>query len=294
MVYKKALDGLDAYFKSTFHTLPPAGNSGIPGRSYVDDPSLLVQLLKNGAFSGNVEVGSINHDVEAVMAAFAINSLWIQDKVLIIKISDGAYGKGAGAACKAFPEQTVCIDGIAHIFVRMQTFEGAFPRGYDEGIHTTFNANSWFVFGMTTIGEGAGGVKNANHLSEYYLDTKKIANSADKTQADYGFLYKNQTTATIKALTSGTQELKVENLMFWSIPVCDIDAIIGPEKALNKIVHSKKYPLHFPSKDPIAFWGLCTCLQAKGWPDEYVLKDSSMVPWKPEECRKRGWKKRKK
>ena len=70
--------------------------------------------------------------------------------------------------------------------------------------------------------------------------------------------------------------------MFFNLPICDIDAIIGEQKHLNEQYDGDTHI----ENDRIAFWGYCTCLQAPGWPKEYAGIPGA--DWTPEECRKKG------
>ena len=242
-------------------------------------------MLKDGYFAQNVEVGTINKDVYGALAASAINALWIQDGVFIIKITDAAYGKGTGKACKIFPDLTACIDGVAYIFVRSQVYTGEPVTNLRE----RYNWQKWFVFGASSQGSGGDGTPNTPHLADYGLDTTVIAKASEKTQRAHGFLYDNQNGDTIDHLIQAPTDLAKENLMFFNLPICDIDAIIGSGKHLGPPYDSvgEEAP-----DDPIAHWGYCTCQQVHGWPADkgYVVDASDgVVNYTPEECRELGW-----
>ncbi|KAL8826888.1 MAG: hypothetical protein Q9191_003523 [Dirinaria sp. TL-2023a] len=72
----------------------------------------------SGTFASTPEVDVFNPGIYGALAASAINAVWIQDKVVVIKINDSASDKGDGAACQAFPNRTAYIDGVAYIFVK--------------------------------------------------------------------------------------------------------------------------------------------------------------------------------
>ena len=187
--YKQIVNAVDMYFKNTFHTLPAAHDSGQPGGNYIDNPSSLVQQLKNGAFAQDVTVGENNKAVDGALAASAITALWIMDKVLIIKITDRAYGQGPGKACKAFPE------------------------------HSMFEVKDWFVFGIGPTGKGGDGTQNGEHLADFGLDKRIIALASEKTQKQQGFHYDNQNGATIELLTTNPTKLKSEDMCVEFIPL---------------------------------------------------------------------------
>ncbi|KAG8532949.1 uncharacterized protein KY384_002827 [Bacidia gigantensis] len=277
-------DALDTYFKDTFHTLPSAHNSGQQGRSYVDDPSLIVSQLSHGVFATNVEVGTINPGVYGALAASAINALWAQDQVFVIKITDKAYGKGAGAACKAFPDQTACINGVAYIFARFQV---TVVNGDQPDDYSRFERRSWFVFGIGPTGTAGDGTKNANHLKDYGLELPDIALAVEKTWDEHGFPFTDQNGATIQHLTTYPTDVAAKDIMFFNLPVCDFDFTMGAGKHL---ADATERDVDDTVIDPIVFWGLCTCYQQHGWPDSYTIPGTEpQLPRDPEDCRNSGW-----
>lgn len=100
--------------------------------------------------------------------------------------------------------------------------------GGSEITWSEFFEHDWNVWGAYAEGSG-----NDDHLKDYALTLNDIAASAQKTQDQNGFLFKNQNGATIDQLTSNPTDLKLADLMFWSLPICDIPAIIGPDKHLD-------------------------------------------------------------
>lgn len=267
--YTQIQMALETYYKYTLNQLPGPPNGGT---TYDADPSQLPSIFADGTFASEPQVGVFPDGIYGALAASAINALWRQDKVFIIKITDAAYGKGAGAACKAFPVMTACLNGVAYIFARWQMDGGTnlSPSHLDD--------KAWNVWGAYRQGSG-----NDNKLDQYKLNLDTIAASAQKTQDENGFDFKNQNGATLTQLTNHPTDLKLEDIMYWSLPICDIAAIIGPNKHLNG-------PDDKNVVDPIVFWGACTCVQAKAWPTD---KDTG-YPDDPngflgDVCRSHGW-----
>jgi len=192
--------------------------------------------------------------------------------VFIMILSDEAWGKGAGQACKALEGMTTCIDGVAHILMRWKTSmtkaavtpnSGANPQEIDPG--------QWSVRGAYKNGD-----KNDNHLADYKLNIVDIIQSAEKTFAENGYPFTNQNGATIDHLTTKPLELAQKDLLFFSLPVCDLGAIMGKGKHLNHDVGGD-------NKSPIEVYGACTCIQGKNWPIKSYPLDSGLIP---ETCRK--------
>lgn len=210
---------LESYFDYTLHKLPGPPNGGV---TYDADATELPMIFADGTFASTPSVGVFNPGIYGALAASAINALWIQDKVVIIKFDDASLGKGPGKACQEFTSRSACIDGVAYLFVKWRMDGGS------EITWSEFFEHDWNVYGAYAEGSG-----NDDHLKDYALNMEVIAKSAEKTQKENGFLFKNQNGATIDQLKSNPTDLKLEDLMFWSIPVCDIPAIIGPDKHLN-------------------------------------------------------------
>ncbi|KAL8989841.1 MAG: hypothetical protein Q9169_008270 [Polycauliona sp. 2 TL-2023] len=229
-----------------------------------------------GAFAQDVPVGVFNDGIYGSLAASGINALWANDGAFIIKISDAAYNKGPGSACNAFPTQTVCLDGVAHIWVRWQytTILPDDPAFYHQYLET----RSWAVRGAYDSGDD-----NANSLAQYNLDLTKLTLSAIKTFNTYGFPFSGQDAATIEFLRNNPTNLDLEDLLYFSVPVCDIDAIIGPGRFLNG-PRGREDPT-----DPIAMWGGCTCLQAESWPGTNETYEAPGAGYHPTDCRNYGW-----
>ena len=282
--YTQIADALDKYFDSTFHHWPDDTST------LLTDPKLIPSQIKGGRFAGDVKVGVINKDVYGALGASAINALWVMDKVMIIKISSAAYGHGD--PCTVYPKYTSCLDGVAYIFVRFQTFNGNIDAegGLGSDYYARFNVKNWFVFGASDYGSGGDGSANKNNLDKYALNLDVIAKASEKTQKDHGYLYDNQNGQTIQNLEEDPLNLAKERLMFFNIPICDIDSIIGPGKHLAD--KADDFSAQYPD-DPISYWGLCTCLQAQGWPKDKgydVPQNDRTLFYTDKECRDKGWK----
>lgn len=138
--------------------------------------------------------------------------------------------------------------------------------------------HDWNVWGAYKQGSG-----NDNHLPDYGLDLGAIATSAQKTQDENGFDFKNQNGATLTQLKNHPTDLKLADIMYFSLPVCDIAAVIGPNKHLNG-------PGDQSGDDPIVAWGACTCAQMKDWPaDKTSGYPDDPNGYSPSECAKQGW-----
>ena len=253
--------------------LPGDPNGGI---TYDADPTELPMIFANGAFASEPHVGEFPPGIYGALAASAINALWVEDKVFIIKVTDAAYGKGDGAACNAFPKMTACIDGVAYIFARWQMDGGT------EITSSRLWTKEWNVWGAYAQGS-ANGMDNADQLSQYELSLTTIAKSAQKTQDEHGFFFQDQNGATLTQLQNNPTDLNLEDLMYFSLPICDIAATIGPNKHLNG-------PGDETGDDPIVAWGACTCVQMPNWPQA----DSTQYPddrngYVASDCRGQGW-----
>ena len=254
--------------------LPGPPNGGI---TYDADPSELPMIFADGTFASMPQVGELPPGVYGALTASAVNALWAQDKVFIIKVTDAAYGKGDGAACKAFPVMTACLDGVAYIFARWQMDGGT------EITSSRLWTRKWNVCGAYAQGS-IKRKKNADQLSQYGLDLSAIATSAQKTQDQYGFMFKNQNGATLTHLQNNPTDLKLADLMFFSLPICDIAAIIGPDKHLRG-------PGDKTGDDTIVAWGACTCVLMKDWPTDQYPDDLNGFP--ADACQQQGWAKNK-
>ena len=263
---------MEAYYDYTLTKLPGPPDGGI---TYDADPSELPQIFKDGTFASIPEVGEFPPGIYGALTASAVNALWRQDKDFIIKLTDAAYGKGDGAACKAFPIMTACLDGVAYIFARWQMDGGT------EITSSRLWTKEWNVWGAYAQGS-ANGKQNADQLTQYGLSLSAIATSAQKTQDENGFDFKNQNGATLTQLQNNPTDLNLADLMYFSLPICDIAAIIGPDKHLNG-------PGDETGDDPVVAWGACTCVQMKGWPtgdDGYPDDPNGYVA---SDCQKQGW-----
>ncbi|KAL8744904.1 MAG: hypothetical protein Q9190_002909 [Brigantiaea leucoxantha] len=259
-LFKQCETALEAYFDWALRTTPSTDNYYIE-----EDPASVVSLLHDGYFAAPVDIGVFPPGVYGTLASSAINALWVQDQVLFLRLSEKSYGSDP---CKAFPDVTVCLDGIAYILIRW-----VFTDSLEIG-HVNLDPDRWQVYGAYKVGDG-----NDDHLKDYALSKENIAASAWQTQQEGGFLNKNQNGMTIDALTKHPKDLKVEDLASWNIPVCDIDKILNGKVLQGAPDES--------GDNGIAVWGACTCLQDPDWPaDQYPDADNS---YQADECRDKGW-----
>lgn len=229
-------------------------------------------------------MGSENPGIRGALAASAINALWAADKIFIMILTDKIYGKGPGGACGAyFAKQGVCLDGVLHLVLRWRWSQtkAAVTPGYFAN-PSELDSDQWAAWGAYPVGTGTKGAKNDDHLAEFDLSLEIVVKSAVKTQKEHGFLFKNQNGETIKQLTANPTDLKPQDLMFFSIPVCDLPAIMGPGKAFSWDTIGDGTT----GENPILKWGGCTCIIADGWP----IKDWDLTGGLPaSQCKNKGW-----
>ena len=291
--YAATQKGITKWFDDTlFSTLPGADANP----KYYDDQLQLPKLLGNGYFA---DVPKFSDDVlaafKANMAAQAINSLYIQDKVFIMKVSQKAYG-GDDDVCEAFKIMTWCDTSdannkIAHILARWV------HDGGDEINHSHLWEKDWSVWGAYAQGSATKSdgsksrkVDNKDNLKTYGLSMEIIIKSAVKTQNENGFLYADQNGATVAQIQENPGGIKIEDLIFMNIPVCDIDATLGPDKHIAETYDQS-------GDNRLIYWGACTCVQMKdkngaSWPtenEEGELYPDSRNGWLDSECRSEGW-----
>lgn len=216
--------------------------------------------------------------VYSVFAASGINTLWAQDLVFIIKISDATYGKGPGAACQAFPAMTVCRDGVAYIFARWQV-TGASATEWDI-TESHLDERNWNVWGAYAQGS-ADGTDNKDQLAQYNWDLDSILTSVQKTLAiNDTYPFTNQNGAAIDTLKGNVGNFGDKStLAFWSLPLCDIDSILGSGRHLNPAEDES-------GDDPIIRWGSCTCVQQAKWRADLYSDDSG---YGDSDCQSLGW-----
>ena len=274
--YTQVVESLKWYYSHTLLELPD--ETQVPEYTYDMDPTQTPQIFANGGLAAAVQLQPFDLGTYGALAASAINALWASDKVFVIKISDSAYGKGKGGACKAFdPSFNVCINGVAHIVVRWQLYS---DTDIAQGTVTSLYIDklNWFVRGITT----AGGSGNQDFLSLYKLKLPDIVASILKTFAANGFPFTNQNGATINQLKAHPLDTKQADLMFFSLPVCDIDGVLGPGKHLVP-------PNDASGDDPIVRWGACTCAMQKNWPSGNSIYANPASGISPAECKNQGW-----
>ena len=263
-LYQSVTIALDQFFQQVLKKLPldpittPVGQN-----DYFADPVQLPQILKDGRFADQVAVGSINADVLGAVVSPAINSLWIQDKVMIFKITDHAFNQVAtGQACKFWPKQTVCRDNVAHIFARWV----ADDTPSRPVLPASLNRATFYPWGASDKGTAADGTPNADHLAEYALTLDTILDSATATQAAHGYLYSGTTDDTLKQLTQHPTDIDQADLASWTIPICDIDAVLKAKG--NGKTYLGVGPTDQEDGKSLINRGICTCLQAQGWPKD--------------------------
>ncbi|KAK4693215.1 hypothetical protein P7C71_g4138, partial [Lecanoromycetidae sp. Uapishka_2] len=264
-------DILSAYewlYNHTLLSLPAAGSTG-----YETDPTETPTIFASGLFAQPQTIGVFDPSIYGPLTASAINTLWIEDGVFILKISDTSYGKGAGAACQAYPLLTVCINGVAYLWLRWKFDGGDWDlQDEDEPEGQYLDTTQWAVWGAYNSGG-----KNAERLSNFSLDLPTLTDSAVKTFTQYGFPFTGQDAATVAFLESNPTDITTADFLYFSVPVCDMDAILGG-KHLGTPYNDGS------GTEPIARYGACTCVQAASWPitnTTYALPDD---PISTEDC----------
>ncbi|KAG8530581.1 uncharacterized protein KY384_005084 [Bacidia gigantensis] len=303
--YDAVRDVLRTWYKATVYSPLPAYPPPDGQERYDKNTTLLPQILLDGNFAF---IPALNDDTDtalkASLAAVVVNTLWIQDRVIIIKISQNAYGDpNKYKVCSDLPTDIIYCDKsnpsnwVAHLLVRWQM------DGGDEISHSRFSTANWNVWGAYAIGEatktqGSKNVKtkNKNWLTEYGLDKDLLIKVSVKTHETYGFLYQDQNGALLRQIQKDPTKLSQEDIIFANLPVCDIDATIGPGMHLNNAYDKS-------GDSPIVFWGACTCVQGKDkngtpWPTGTDDEGNDLYPdspngWLASECREKGWAKNK-
>ena len=208
--------------------------------------------------------------VKGSLAAAAINAFWIEDRVVIIKLTDQAWGRGTGQACKAQPDVLFCDSrGVAWLFVKWLTKETIIPQ-QGQGGQKPFDPAAWHVWGAYEAGKKIEDKANANHLKDFGLDMGMIALKAEKIQDEHGFLYQGIGEDLSKKFQNRPGEVKFEDLITFNMPVCDIERIMRN----NGYDH-----MHGPvwSENPWKIGIPCTCLKQQGWPkDKYPISDKDV------------------
>lgn len=181
-LYTQLTDAIETYYDFTLEQLPvPIAG----GTTYETNATELPSIFMDGEFASQTVVTNVpvltQTGIYASFASSGINSLWVQDHVFIIKISDSTYGKGAGAACNAFPNMTVCVDGVAFIFARW-VWTTMTPIDETSEIDNYLQAKTWQVWGAYADGS-ANGNANADQLTQYNLNLPEILASVQKTLA---------------------------------------------------------------------------------------------------------------
>ena len=236
------------------------------------------------------------------LVAAAINSLWSSDGVFIMKLTDKALGKGAGQACKHFPtEMTICRDGIAYIWMRW-AFEGGVSAGDGGGNFAVLSPQHFYAWGAYSYGTamtnttGKTKTKNEEALSKYDLTLDDLTTSTlNLDAAGKKFPYKNQNGDILTNLLSNTQDSfsNKQKLMAFSIPICDLDFVLGQGGKDGKGYHLKDRPGGYKGieKSGITEYGACTCLMDPDWPKDleggvYDPPEKGYGDWV---CKEEGW-----
>lgn len=121
---------------------------------------------------------------------------------------------------------TVCIDGVAYIFMR---WVGAFEadpnlKGNPEGWALDFsNWQVWGAYNSTHLNPAG----NANRLGQYGLDLEGIALSSFAVQEVFGPWATNTTQSIINAVENNIDHITLANTMQWKLASCDLDAVLN-------------------------------------------------------------------
>ena len=292
--FTQIVNATENFFNTTMLELPETRNNPI---TYDVDPTQTPTLFYEGTMAGPVSVGLLNNGIYGALAASAINALWASDGVFIMRISDSSYDDGKGTkACDAFPEATICANDpglkgspwagggdLAYIWLR-QSMTGGFAVGEGGIAWSTLNEDSMWVWGAYGRGK-ADGTENANSLETYGLNLVSLTKSALETFQENGFPFNNQNGATINALKKNPADTTLETLLHISLPICNIDAILGGKK----LTHG-----NYKDENPIVRYGACTCAQWEKWPSKVNGEETVYTPdvggIPPDQCRKESWK----
>ena len=221
-----------------------------------------------------------------------MNALWIADGVYIVRgtpaVFENVKGFCDGSKCKFKPDICVCIDGVAHWFIRWLRREGTL----DLKGSVPADVDDWYVWGAYAAGPPSSQDKkklNANHLTELNTDLGKIAKSAMKTQQSNGGKPlksdENLNKDILEQFKNDPQKITTDDVVRWSLPVCDLEEIL---KSVNNKYDHFQFGGQADAKDQKGLWTItmpCTCMYWNNWPrDEETyaepkgLKDKGSIP----------------
>ena len=193
-----------------------------------------------------------------------------------MKLTDLVWKRGTGAACRSEPDVTKCINGIAYLLVKWRLKEGILD--IDSGAKP-FDPDHWHVWGAYSAGEKIEGETNTDHLKDWGLDIETVALNAEKTQKEHGWLFKDDGKGDAKRFLENPEGIPLGDLLHFSIPVCDLEPILD-ENGYH----------HLETKDERTAWIAivrCTCLVAKGWPEDKYKRNELNPQSKGQRCG--GW-----
>ena len=239
----------------------------------------LPHVLSSGAFAQIPQVTVFPPGIFGALATTAINALWVEDGVFMVKMSDSAYGRGPGSACGEYQDQGICVNGVAWILLRWHISTSSMkPVAPHPGPHPSrirrdpgdmflayINSDDAPAWGIGPHGAPVNGAANANHLTEFKLSLDDVMHSIDKTYSGHGFPFTNQNGATLDELTDNPTDFEPSDLTFFSLPVCDIDAVFAKIGALH--FNQVDPYTDFPGPDDFLLrWVVCTCQLSDKWP----------------------------
>jgi hypothetical protein len=121
----------DAFSRSAKDS--PSGPSDLPTSWYeqCSDPDSVVQLLKDGTFAQQVDYGNpaTPNGITASLASVAINYMWSQQNVIVVKISKASLGFDPCEGDVLFNSDVkYCKDGVMYVVPLALRFTTTNPR----------------------------------------------------------------------------------------------------------------------------------------------------------------------
>ena len=213
-----------------------------------------------------------------MVATGPVNGIWLADGVFIVKMTDKAMHNPKGGVCAQHSDVSVCDPdhpGTAYFFIRWRSKESvlADPQNGVEPI----DPKKWHVRGAYDSGtdKDEDGHTNTNHLPDIGLDLLTIARSAERTQQEKGLLFVDDYATVSDQLIKENIKLKLDDVIRWNLPVCDIEAIL----AANGYDHLKGGK---DNKDQMWYTGIpCSCRTIKGWGDDSKSEFAKYYQVKP-------------
>ena len=288
-LFAQVKDALTGFFSHVLKELPKDPAKLNP--SYLDDNSYAPKMFQHGTFADQPDdfIKVSEKAPNWALNTAAINALWGADKVFIMKLSDKAYGMGAGAACKSvFSPMGVCRDGVLHIWMRW-SFAG--PLASESVfLSATLSHTSFFVWGAYDFGSAqtklTSTTKNAESLKAYDLTLDELTTSALEVFAAHGFPFTNQNGAILDNLRKEPLNLDKSRLIQMTVPVCDLEVALGGHSL-------KKSPGQYDEKElegnRVTWWGACTCAFDPKWPNKVDQFKQPTGSYSADECQKSGW-----